>query len=260
MSTPFVEEVERQAFEHDGFVVRRKVFGDAELDALVDHFASLSEALRASEADGGEARSPEEQWPRLLQTHEHDPDTRRLLADGRLMGFIGGVLGVAIGGFQTMWYWKPPGARGQALHQDEYYVRSVGGTCAAAWLAVDATDDANGCLWVVPGSHGTDVQCPHTADPAVSTSRHEVDVPEGMHAAPVEMDRGDVLFFDGRLIHGSKPNRTADRWRRTFVAHYLPLTTSACADGYNRLIEASGVTIDIDASGPDSDPCGGPAF
>ena len=36
---------------------------------------------------------------------------------------------------QSMFYFKPPGARGQALHQDNFYLRVKPGTCVAAWIA-----------------------------------------------------------------------------------------------------------------------------
>lgn len=39
-------------------------------------------------------------------------------------------------------------------------------------------------------------------------------------ATPVPQEAGDVLFFDGHLLHCSYPNRTRDRWRRSFVCHY----------------------------------------
>ena len=29
------------------------------------------------------------------------------------------------------------------------------------------------------------------------------------------------LFFDGKTIHGSYNNQTADRWRRSFICHYV---------------------------------------
>jgi len=41
------------------------------------------------------------------------------------------------------------------------------------------------------------------------------------------MQPGDVLFVDGFLIHGSKPNRSAHRYRRAFVAHYLAAASTA---------------------------------
>jgi ectoine hydroxylase-related dioxygenase (phytanoyl-CoA dioxygenase family) len=41
-----------------------------------------------------------------------------------------------------------------------------------------------------------------------------------MEAVPVIMDPGDVLFFNGSVIHGSGPNRSKDRFRRSLIAHY----------------------------------------
>ena len=35
------------------------------------------------------------------------------------------------------------------------------------------------------------------------------------------MKAGDVLFFHGKTIHGSPPNVTNDRFRRSFICHYV---------------------------------------
>jgi len=43
---------------------------------------------------------------------------------------------------QSMLYFKPPGARGQVLHQDNFYLHARRGTCVAAWLALDRSDEA----------------------------------------------------------------------------------------------------------------------
>ena len=32
---------------------------------------------------------------------------------------------------------------------------------------------------------------------------------------------GDTLFFDGKVIHGSYMIKTNDRWRRSFICHYM---------------------------------------
>ena len=47
---------------------------------------------------------------------------------------------------------KPPGARGQAFHQDNYYLLVQPYTCVAAWLAVDRSWPENGGLQVCPGT------------------------------------------------------------------------------------------------------------
>ena len=35
------------------------------------------------------------------------------------------------------------------------------------------------------------------------------------------MRPGDVLFFHGALVHGSLPNVTKDRFRRSLIGHYI---------------------------------------
>ena len=45
-----------------------------------------------------------------------------------------GLLGNEPYAAQTMVYFKPAGSRGQALHQDNYYLRVHPGTCMAAWM------------------------------------------------------------------------------------------------------------------------------
>ena len=48
----------------------------------------------------------------------------------------------------------------------------------------------------------------------------------------VDLEAGDVLFFEGTLIHGSYPNGTKDRFRRAFICHYVPQSTLEMSSGY----------------------------
>ena len=43
---------------------------------------------------------------------------------------------------QTMLYFKPPGGRGQALHQDEQYITTE--PLIGVWVALDRSDKAGG--------------------------------------------------------------------------------------------------------------------
>ena len=136
---------------------------------------------------------------------------------------------------QSMFYFKPPGARGQALHQDNFYLRVEPGTCVAAWIACDVIDRENGGLEVVPGTHRMDLFCPEEADAEVSFAREYVPPPPGLAAVPVDMSPGDVLFFNGSLVHGSQPNRTADRFRRSFIGHYVGRSAERIGSYYRTL-------------------------
>ena len=107
---------------------------------------------------------------------------------------------------QSMFYFKPPGSKGQALHQDNYYLRVRPHTCIAAWTAVDRSVPGNGGLYVCPGTHTMEVACPEVADPEESFTTHFVRSPAGITPVPVELAPGDVLFFGGSIVHGSRPN------------------------------------------------------
>ena len=156
-----------------------------------------------------------------------------------------------------MFYWKPPGARGQALHQDNFYLKAYPGTCLAAWLAVDSADRENGGLFVVPGSHAMDLFCPEEADPAISFTKELVPVPEGLQPVPVDLDAGDVLFFGGNLIHGSEPNRSGNRFRRSFICHYVGASSEEIARSYKPLYRFDATRFDI-ATATGGGPCGTP--
>ena len=105
---------------------------------------------------------------------------------------------------QTMFYYKPPGARGQALHQDQTPLRVHPGTCLAAWMAVDDCDEENGCLQIVPRTHDLPRLCTIEADTTLSFSASTVPLPPGSEPAePVIMKAGDIVFFNGQVIHGS---------------------------------------------------------
>ncbi|MEI2736190.1 MAG: phytanoyl-CoA dioxygenase family protein [Rhodoblastus sp.] len=46
-------------------------------------------------------------------------------------------------------------------------------------------------------------------------------LPPDADVRPVVMKAGDVLFFNGQLVHGSYPNTSQDRFRRSLIGHYI---------------------------------------
>ena len=82
-------------------------------------------------------------------------------------------------GAQSMFYFKPPTARGQALHQDNLLLQAHPETCLAAWIAVDECDGENGGLIALPGSHRIQILCPdEDADPEESFTDKTIRVPD----------------------------------------------------------------------------------
>lgn len=253
---PILPEAGLRGFREDGFTVVRGMFGHDEIDRLCARFAALQAAgpvpghFQPRPDDG----DPLSVWPRVMQPHEIDELSLRVLLDPRLRGVLEALLGEEVLAAQSMFYFKPPGARGQALHQDNFYLRVEPGTCVAAWIACDVIDRDNGGLEVVPGTHEMDLFCPETADAEVSFAREYVAPPAGLAAVPVDMEPGDVLFFNGSLVHGSQPNRTDDRFRRSFIGHYVGRSAERIG-AYYRTVTMSGDRVPLGES-EGAGPCG----
>jgi ectoine hydroxylase-related dioxygenase (phytanoyl-CoA dioxygenase family) len=238
-------------FSADGYAVARGVFDLEEVDRLRDHFMGLRrrgayiDDLAGVQAD---RRDPLRRYPRMAQMHRWDQTSLRWLLDDRLRSRLSVLAGAEPYAVQSMFYFKPPGSRGQALHQDNFYLRAEPGTCLAAWMAVDAADEANGCMQVVPGSHRWPVLCTTEADTTVSFTDVTVPLPEGQKVVPVLMNAGDVLFFNGSLVHGSTPNSTTDRFRRALIGHYIQGDARQVAAYYHPALRMDGMPLRLDIS------------
>jgi ectoine hydroxylase-related dioxygenase (phytanoyl-CoA dioxygenase family) len=154
-----------------------------------------------------------------------------------------------------MFYFKPPGARGQDLHQDNFYLRVSPGSCIAAWIAVDDADEENGGMMCVPGTGDLEVACPEKSDPTIFFTTEHVEPPAGKKPEIVKLKAGDVLFFNGSVIHGSYPNTSKDRFRRSLICHYVPKSCIEVARGYHPLLDFEGNVVSREfATG--GGPCG----
>ena len=245
-------------FDRDGFALARQLFSRREAGRYRGHFMALRrEGPRpeATDGAGSVAGDPLRVYPRMMQMHRWDPVSLEWLLDARIRGCLLALLGRAPFAVQTMCYFKPPGSRGQALHQDNFFLRASPGTCVAAWLALDRADEENGCLLVVPGSHRWPILCTTAADPATSFTDVAVPVPPGTRPLPVPMEPGDVLFFNGSLVHGSNPNRTARRFRRSLIGHYIQAGARQVAGYYHPALAMDGTQLRLGVS-QDGGRCG----
>ncbi|HEX8550940.1 MAG TPA: phytanoyl-CoA dioxygenase family protein [Abditibacteriaceae bacterium] len=241
---------QKEQFERDGYLIVRGLISREEAVQLRDHFMDLHaqgpkqgfDPKSADEADSDVLRM----YPRFMHPHRVDDLSMKWMLDARFEGVLRDLFGEQPVAAQSMFYYKPAGARGQALHQDNFYLEVAPGSCMAAWVALDEISPDNGGLFIVPGSHKTDVQCPHVADLTQSFTTEEVDVPEGMTPVPANMELGDVLFFNGSVIHGSYPNNTKDRFRRSFICHYLGEGSKQISEHYFPLHRFDGTPIQKD--------------
>ncbi len=226
-------------FHRDGFLVVRGLVSAEETQFLIQHFMELHDKGVDGALEGYKAPRLEDSggdilkhFPRMMHPHNWDEVSMKYMLDERYQAVLKALFDDEVLAAQSMLYFKPPGARGQALHQDNFYLKVAPGTCMAAWLSLDDADEENGGMFVVPGSHAAGVLCPHPADPTKSFTVEEVDVPQGMTPMPCDLKAGDVLFFNGSVIHGSYPNTSPDRFRRAFICHYMPHSSTEISQWY----------------------------
>ena len=244
-------------FDRDGYAVAPSLFSPDECAAYIEHYMTLRAAGTYPGDFGGEhltATDPLKKFPRMIQMHYWDTVTMQWFREPRLTKCLTILMGGEPYALQTMLYFKPAGARGQALHQDQWYLRVRPGTCVAAWLSLDDADEENGCMQIVPGTANLPVLCAERADTKISFTDITVPLAEGMTVRPVRMKAGDVLFFGGSLIHGSYPNASKNRFRRALIGHYI--SGEAEEVGGGKVLRLSdGEPIQLNVS-PDGTLCG----
>lgn len=232
---PALDVSELDAWHRDGYHVARGLFGTDEIAAIKDRFdriGEVGEPLPGHWDPVQDAADVLERYPRVMHPHEVDPRNLEVLLDARVHEILRALMGEDVVAVQTMFYFKPPGARGQAFHQDNYYLLVQPYTCVAAWLAVDRSWSENGGLQVCPGTHLLDLECPDHADLSESFVDDFVAPPPGHEPVGLDLQPGDMLFFTGSVIHGSGPNATARSWRRSFISHYMPVSATHIGGWY----------------------------
>jgi len=244
------------SYRENGYLLVRGLFSEKECIELRDYFTAMVERGGDGWAEGGvhpESDDPLQRYPRLLQPHRKDDVAMRFMIDARIREYLTAFYEREPLAVQTMIYFKPPGARGQALHQDQRYLRAEPGTCMAAWLALEDIDEENGCMSVVAGSQDLPMLCPGSANGEMSFTGDQVPIPQDMTTVPMIMKTGDLLFFNGSLIHGSGPNHSKTRFRRIIVGHYIEGEAEKVAHYYFPVYRFDGTTVD----GLEENPWGG---
>lgn len=216
-------------YRQNGYLVATGLLTHEEIAELKAETAHIFRGGRGA-VDGLVETHPGDSDAEVLQRyvaihfpHKISPVIHRYLAHEKIVPVLRQVVSPNVKCMQSMLFVKAPGKKGQAWHQDEYYIPTRDRSLTGAWIAIDDATVTNGCLWIVPGSHR-----PGYIMPRVENHSHEyadvdtIDVSAVKEAAiPVEVTAGSVVFFNGYLLHSSLSNKTADHFRMALVNHYM---------------------------------------
>lgn len=218
----------RKAYDEQGYLHLRAAFSADEVAVLAEELARICR-FAYGPVHGVDAPRPDETDDDLLRKtvaihfpHKLSPAIRGFVRHPVLVGVLSALLGPNVKCVQSMFFVRPSGGPGQAWHQDEHYIPSRDRSVTSTWIAVDRATAENGCLRVIPGSHRRGILWPHGPhddprfDPVGEAHHHPYTEAD---AVTLEADPGDVIVFNGYLLHRSGRNEARHGFRRSLAFH-----------------------------------------
>ena len=168
-----------------------------------------------------------------------------LAADPDILDLVEAVIGQDIVLWGCHLFCKPAGDGLEVpWHQDGHYwpIRPLA-TCTV-WVALESSDQENGCLRVIPGSHRPAALKEHLREEGGAlTQRLGPDAFEEAEAVDVELEPGQMSLHDVYMIHGSNRNTSARR-RAGLAIRYMPASSLFDREKFRRS-DSSGFTVDF---------------
>jgi ectoine hydroxylase-related dioxygenase (phytanoyl-CoA dioxygenase family) len=199
--------------------------------------------------------NPNQHGSRIHCRHLDHPFLMDLLRAPVLIDIARSLLGDDVMVWSSNFWVKPPGGTAVPWHQDIDYWPLNPQLNITLWLAIDPTSRENGCLQVIPTSHRSRYE--HRQVAGQMLDREAQFASDGLPApVPLEMQPGECVLFNERILHHSAPNVSSQR--RTglgirltapfvhvdqdgpvlYPAHRCVMLTGKDRFGLNRLLEA----------------------
>ncbi|PCJ63052.1 MAG: phytanoyl-CoA dioxygenase [Planctomycetota bacterium] len=247
-----LDETSINSFLENGFLIVPQLLAETEIKEITNDIPKILKGEYPSSKFSFLPKNSSEQevldsFLCLHFPHTISPIMENYLKHPKICGILDQIVGAHLyaweGGvksMQSMLFSKPAGAPGQGWHQDEFYIPTRDRSMTGAWIALDDANLENGCLWVIPGSHKKGIL--YQMDEPLEKNEKEYGDTGIAHGfdenqkIPVEVKRGDVVYFNGYLLHKSMRNNS-QATRRVLVNHYMSCVSEL---PWNKLPEADG--------------------
>ncbi len=212
---------ELETYEEQGFVTLEDVFPQADVRAINDEIERLM-------PEHGDRTANRPGW--ILQLGLRSELLSGLARDERILSLIEDIVHPGIAVHSAKLVAKVPHSDIVChWHQDEAFYtkpddpKTHSQTRMSIWVPLQDANEANGCMWVVPGSHRWGLQDFEIMDYGACIRKLTPEEYADEHAIPVPLPAGSMLLFHGMLWHHSKGNST-DHVRRAFIVSYQEAT------------------------------------
>lgn len=220
-----LSEAERKFYQANGYVVPAFRFEGEALTRLQQRCASVLERNPnlVNKPIPNPACPSFEKWG--IQT---DRDLMEFCVGQEILDMVEDIVGPDI----ILWsntIFAKPAEKGKRtpFHRDGEFWPLEPLQTTTLWIAVTESNRSNGCLRLVPGSHATEDLGRHhdvTSDDVIFGREIDDDQFDQSAAIDIELEAGQMVFFDVKMIHGANANDGIEG-RAAFTARYMPSTT-----------------------------------
>jgi hypothetical protein len=236
---------ELKTYHEEGYYLFHKpVLKPDKFKGLATHFEELLAALKPGER------------PELMDVpHFMDTALFEWLFDPDVLDLVEDVLGPDIDLFSSHFIAKPAGGSLRVpWHEDSAYWRDMiqPMEVVTVWLAVDESDEGNGCVYFIPRTHDNGYSEYYDVDANKNVFMTEIRKGQFDETIkrPAILAKNEASLHHAKLIHGS-PSNTSPRRRTGYTMRYIASSTRLSPDNFakHQLYHARGKDFGVNRYG-----------
>ncbi len=209
----FLNSSQIKSYNDEGYVAPINVFSTDEAKEVRDEIEYL-----------------EKKWPNELEglgrnyVHLISPVFDKICHNSKILDAIESIIGKNILICGTTLFIKNPNEKGfVSFHQDAKYIGLEPYNWVTAWIAVTDSNENNGCMRMMPGSHKKDLKNHNQKfdDNNLLTRGQTIEDISISETEPVILKAGQMSLHHPKIIHGSGLNKSKDRRIGFVIQSYI---------------------------------------
>lgn len=203
-------------YKREGYLIMLEpLFPEAKFTKLKNHFEDKL------------ARLEDGHRPEAMDVpHFADPALFEWLFADEVLDLVEPLIGPDIALWASHFICKPRGdGKRVPWHEDSFYWKGLLDPMevVTVWVAIDPSTKQNGCMCVIPNTHGNGYS---EYEPVDATKNvFSIEIKKAMRdedrSVAIELEPNHCSLHDGKLIHGSAPNNSSIR-RCGYTMRYMP--------------------------------------
>ena len=238
-SPKFLSSAQIEHFNRHGFVSPLPGFSGAEIHKQRQYFDKLLQQLadRPEKGDahfGGEDKRDSIQYSLNCYHTKLRGIWETMYAEPLLRG-VRDLIGDDVVAWATHYFCKLPGdGKAVSFHQDASYWGLTPAKTVTVWLALDDTDEENGAMQFLPGSHKVGhIPWKESSEESVLNQQIE-DISVFDKPFSNNLKAGEFSLHSSLLVHGSPKNQSSRR-RCGLTIRYAPQDVVPLSSNYSKM-------------------------